>query len=189
MTENSWKITDFGTASAATSMRMNTTKYSRGTSGYRAPEILMDDARFNNKVDFWSLGCVLYETGCCVKMFSSDNALLFCTFTGILKFPVQWPLPSYRPTAGPKDRNGWEEIAYRFLYDLIHRAVKLDPFSRPSSREIAGELVPKVDMVCERGEIWSTAEVIQFLENVMESEVNLKPIARKIAKDPRKVSL
>src|SRR5437667_3367776 len=35
-----WKIADFGTASRATSKRLNTTRYSRGTAGYRAPEIL-----------------------------------------------------------------------------------------------------------------------------------------------------
>lgn len=41
-----WKIADFGTASTATSKRLNTTRYARGTAGYRAPEILVKEAKY-----------------------------------------------------------------------------------------------------------------------------------------------
>ena len=45
----------------------------RGTVGYRAPELIREDrAVYNNKVDIWSLGCILYELVWCRKAFSSD---------------------------------------------------------------------------------------------------------------------
>lgn len=37
------------------------TRYSQGTSSYRAPELLDDEPTFTNKVDIWALGCILYE--------------------------------------------------------------------------------------------------------------------------------
>ena len=59
---NIWKIADFGSTVAGTSKRLQRTDRSRGTSGYRAPELLRDppNAGFNNKVDIWSFGCIIW---------------------------------------------------------------------------------------------------------------------------------
>ena len=70
--DEAWKIADFGTACEATSKRLLTTRLSRGISGYRAPEVLEDDAKFNNKADIWALGCICYEVLVGIKPFTSD---------------------------------------------------------------------------------------------------------------------
>ena len=57
-----WKLADFGLLSKGTSVGTQKTEYARGTVCYRAPEILAEHERiYNNKVDIWALGCILYE--------------------------------------------------------------------------------------------------------------------------------
>src|SRR5271155_1844761 len=72
--QHSWKIADFGLTTEGTSQRSYTTHYSRGTSSYRAPELVRSGA-YNNKVDIWALGCILYEIVTLRKAFSTDNAV------------------------------------------------------------------------------------------------------------------
>lgn len=58
-----WKITDFGFTSDGMSSA-KTTLYGRGTTGYRAPDLLGQDSerpRFSNRSDIWALGCILHE--------------------------------------------------------------------------------------------------------------------------------
>jgi len=66
-----WKIADFGLVSEGTSRKWHTTQYSRGTLGYRAPELVNDDAKYN-KVDIWALGSILYELTFQRKGFNND---------------------------------------------------------------------------------------------------------------------
>jgi serine/threonine protein kinase len=86
-----WKIADFGTASEATSKKFNTTQFSRGSSSYRAPEILKENAKYNNKVDVWAFGCILYELSTGQKLFPNDWAVMEYVTKGALKFPLAWP--------------------------------------------------------------------------------------------------
>jgi serine/threonine protein kinase len=67
-----WKITDFGISAEATSWRARGTQFSRGTSSYRAPELLTETPIFTNKVDIWGLGCILYELCVKKKAFGED---------------------------------------------------------------------------------------------------------------------
>lgn len=61
--------------SEASSTRI--TNESRGTPGYRAPEIVNPDATagFSTKSDIFSLGCILYELANCKPAFVSDGAV------------------------------------------------------------------------------------------------------------------
>jgi len=49
-----------------------TTKDGRGKDGYRAPELLQDPAKYNKKLDIWSLGCLLFELTTGQKAFLTD---------------------------------------------------------------------------------------------------------------------
>jgi serine/threonine protein kinase len=67
---------------------MHTSK-ARGSSCYRAPETLKEDSgRVSNKVDIWSLGCIMYELGVRRKAFNSDIAV-FCHSTSGTKLTVE----------------------------------------------------------------------------------------------------
>jgi serine/threonine protein kinase len=46
-----------------------------GTDGYRAPE-LINYSRFNEKVDVWALGCILYELIVSKPLFINDSAVV-----------------------------------------------------------------------------------------------------------------
>jgi serine/threonine protein kinase len=89
----SWKLADFGTCSEATSKELKATIGARGTSGYRAPEVIKEDGNwaFNNKSDMWALGCIIYELFSATKAFSSDWEVREYTKRAELMFPVSWP--------------------------------------------------------------------------------------------------
>src|SRR5690348_11735445 len=55
------------------SRRAHTTVYSRGTSSYRAPELICTPERkYTNKVDMWAIGCILYELVLERRAFAND---------------------------------------------------------------------------------------------------------------------
>lgn len=66
-----WRLADFGFTSRGTATRMQNTTWARGTEGYRAPELLRNK-QFNNKVDIWSMGCILYELAANRRRFMFD---------------------------------------------------------------------------------------------------------------------
>jgi hypothetical protein len=67
-----WKIADFGCTAEATSAHARTTVLSRGTTSYRAPELLEEPGNFTNKVDIWAMGCILYELVMARRAFDDD---------------------------------------------------------------------------------------------------------------------
>lgn len=73
--QRTWKIADFGLMSEGTSAAAVPTTLSRGKDGYRAPEVLSNSS-YNNKVDIWAFGCILFELCVGKKAFSSDWAAL-----------------------------------------------------------------------------------------------------------------
>lgn len=70
-----WKIADFGLTTEATSKRAHTTRYARGTPSYRAPELLKEDSKYNNKVDIFAMGCILFELATGRKAFRDDFSI------------------------------------------------------------------------------------------------------------------
>ena len=115
-----WKIADFGTATKATSKRLHTTRYARGTTCYRAPEILREDARVNNKADMFALGCILYEITTGHKLFPNDWNIREYALKGEPIFPASWP------TCVPGSR-------LYSLGELAQSLLEIDPFKRPSA--------------------------------------------------------
>jgi len=96
-----WKIADFGTCCAATSKNMHTTPFARGTPSYRAPEVLAEEGKYNNKADVWSLGCVIYEIFTGKRAFSSDWAVMeYGSNNESLALPNIWRPEFLRPLQG-----------------------------------------------------------------------------------------
>jgi serine/threonine protein kinase len=86
-----WKLTDFGITSEAMT-EANRTVLSRGTEGYRAPEMLpFEDAHYSNRVDIWSLGCVLHELASGYRLFDYDYSTLRYS-DGSMKLPLRGTL-------------------------------------------------------------------------------------------------
>ena len=56
---NKTKIGDFGISKQLVNQKYTTTK--KGDLHYMAPEMLQKNVKYNNKVDIWSLGCIIYE--------------------------------------------------------------------------------------------------------------------------------
>ena len=127
--DDCWKIADFGTASKATSIRLNTTRYSRGTTGYRAPEILVEvKPRYNNKVDIFSFGCIVYEIVTGQKLFVDDLDIREYSLTRRFSSPVQWP------EGQPQDR-------LHALEKLASSMLEIDPHMRPRALDIDAQLL------------------------------------------------
>ena len=68
-----WKLADFGLTTEMPSRTM--IQLARGTPGYRAPELLLETPHFNNKVDIWAMGCIVYEVATGRKAFVDDWAV------------------------------------------------------------------------------------------------------------------
>lgn len=109
---------------------MVTTVYSRGTIGYRAPELLpvseSEPGRYNNKADIWSLGCILYQLSTGRLPFLSDMDLHNHMFTK----------PDARPTMQLPAGNLIEDDWQSSISDNIVSMLKIKPFRRPSADEI-----------------------------------------------------
>jgi serine/threonine protein kinase len=54
-----------------------TTAYARGTTGYRASELLGQKSSYNQKVDIWSMGYILYELAVPGKKAFDDDVAIF----------------------------------------------------------------------------------------------------------------
>src|SRR5271156_6377319 len=69
--DSEWKVADFGLTSEGGSKTFLASQLGRGTESYRPPE-LVTQKDYNNKVDIWAIGCILYELATFKKAFSSD---------------------------------------------------------------------------------------------------------------------
>jgi serine/threonine protein kinase len=122
-TESEWKIADFGLSAEGSSKRENTTRYARGTDGYRAPELMQAPCTFNNKVDIWGLGCIAYEILTHKKAFQSDWETIQYTLRGgnpLLAIP---DLESY-----------W--MGWPYVRPFILAMLDLESWRRPSASAV-----------------------------------------------------
>jgi len=97
---------------------------SRGTDCYRAPELLQfPKATYNNKVDIWSMGCILYEIALGQKPFNNDWEVLKRSESSD---PIRLPIA----VQGSADTDFPEELA------LISEMLSFDPSYRPAARSL-----------------------------------------------------
>ena len=122
--DHTWKIADFGLISEGTSTGLHTTSNSRGTDGYRAPELMRDERCYNNKSDIWSMGCMLYELASERKVFSNDYDLLnYAHGHSISKDKLRLPPDIYIDQR-------WGEC----VSDNLVVMLEIEPSKRPSAR-------------------------------------------------------
>jgi serine/threonine protein kinase len=101
---------------------MYISRYGRGTPGYRAPELefFVSISRFNNKVDIWALGCILYEIVFKQRPFQNQYEVKdFADGRKSLKFP---------DSRGICD----DSKLGKFTLEVLH----LDPGKRPGIKEL-----------------------------------------------------
>jgi serine/threonine protein kinase len=124
--DDAWKIADFGLTAEGTSYRVRSTHDAKGTNSYRAPELIKEYASYNNKVDIWALGCILYELVCEEKAFASDGQVIEWSY---LKEEKKIPL------SAPID-----EASKRLLLQLICDTLNREAEARPSARNLSTTL-------------------------------------------------
>lgn len=117
-----WKITDFGLAADRPSTAPLLTENSRGTSSYRAPELLQEDSVFTETVDIWGLGCILFELVVGKRAFTGDWAVREYIVSGRL-IPV--------PLEGLVDGESWLPLT-----NLIRMLCHIDPQKRPNAQAL-----------------------------------------------------
>lgn len=119
-----WKIGDFGLTAAGTSKRPITTKEAKGTPGYRAPELLTNDPKYNNKVDIWAIGCITYELTTEQRAFSDDLDIFYFTDQA-KKLPENIVIDD-----GPKE----------LISQIIRQCLRIEPNERPTTKTIGNWL-------------------------------------------------
>ena len=121
-----WKLADFGFTSEGTSRSFVYSASGRGTPGYRAPELLSDtSSTFTNKVDIWSMGCILYELAVGRKAFISDWTVFTYTSSGEVDVPL--------------DDHAFSEKCKANIDRNIRCMLQITPLSRPSAAELFEE--------------------------------------------------
>jgi tetratricopeptide (TPR) repeat protein len=120
--DNKWKVSDFGITCLVTSDEAFPTVHSRGTTGYRAPELLLESPTYTKKVDSWAMGCILGELSGIPRSFQTDFALGdWYTRGEELTFP---------------ERFNTDIMAYNHLTELVRSTMHRDPSQRPGAGEL-----------------------------------------------------
>lgn len=113
-----WKIARFGIKSEGTISAFKATSCGRGSTGYRAPEVLLG-LDPTNKADIWSLGCILYEL--CTGKRAFENDIL---------------VQNYKSSADLESLllDGLEQEIKQVIWaDWISRMLRVDHRRRPSA--------------------------------------------------------
>ena len=137
------RILDFGLARATTD---EMTGYV-ATRWYRAPEIMLNWMQYNNKVDIWSVGCIMAELLTRQVTFPGNdhidqlNKILHLVGTPDEEFLSKVSSQSARqyvqqlPRQPKKDFSQYFRGANPLAVDLLERLLTLDPDRRPSAEE------------------------------------------------------
>lgn len=132
-TDNNWKVADFGTTREVGDSGTNTGA-GHGTTGYRAPEIVVpianfQEAHYSNSVDIFAMGCILFEICYRRRAFVDDIA--------IRSYHVVGTFPGFSTSLPGVERTRCipEEGQLR---SVITSMLSLDPESRPTALSLCG---------------------------------------------------
>lgn len=116
-----WKLADFGLSTEGSSKSAQVTQYARGTPGYRAPELVVSDGKptYTNKVDIWSMGCILYELATGTRAFNNDWVVVEHRYEGKSKAVI------INDTFDANSKN--------IITEIIVEMLQIQPSARPST--------------------------------------------------------
>lgn len=118
-----WKIGDFGLTVRGTSKNQISTTKGKGTPCYRAPEILKDDSKYNNKVDIWAIGCIVYELITEQQAFRSDHDAW------------EWRFSTDQEKKLPEEIV-LDDAPKQLLSKIIGKCLRIEPNERPTVKVI-----------------------------------------------------
>lgn len=122
MERNTWKIGDFGFTVHGTSKNLISTDLAKGTKSYRAPELLQEQSKYNNKVDIWAMGCIFYELVTQQTAFRDDYETREWSFSNQEKMiPLDIVL---------------DETSKNVISQLINQCLNPEPKERPTTKSI-----------------------------------------------------
>jgi tetratricopeptide (TPR) repeat protein len=105
---------------------LHTTSLSRGSPGYRAPELLIPSGgRYNNKVDIWALGCILYELVSYKKPFHDDLAVAL------------YRVDASRAVISMPEAPEWPRSLRSHLHHILKDLLAVEVTLRPSASDVA----------------------------------------------------
>jgi len=135
-----WKIADFGLVAQGTSKSLQGSLGARGTTGYRAPELLSQDMpQFNNKVDIWSIGCIVYELAARQKAFADDISVFRYSLGGFTLSPIL--------------NDTFDNVTVAAINTIIQRTLQIDQSLRPSAATLlmdVGEFLRNIEEPTQR---------------------------------------
>lgn len=121
-----WKIADFGLTMSGTSKNPIATTNARGTTCYRAPEIVKELSTYNNKVDIWAIGCIVYELTTEQRAFTNDIDVLGWGRTDQeKKIPTNIVL---------------DDVPKQFISQIVRKCLRAEPNERPTAKSICNWL-------------------------------------------------
>lgn len=128
-----WKIADFGLAAEGSSNWAFSTTQSRGTTGYRAPELLQESHfKCTNKVDIWAFGCIIHDVIFLHKAFLDDFDTLSFRLKG-----VKW---EYYARFYHRPEIILDENLSMLGFSILINIFVLDPSMRPTAVRIGRRL-------------------------------------------------
>jgi serine/threonine protein kinase len=146
---DSWKIADFGFTVEGSSKRATTSILGRGTTSYRAPELIQDNPIYTQKVDIWALGCIFYEVITGQKAFQSD--------WHVRDYQFSW-LPFKFPDLGAPHRQ-----LKPFFEKKVSEMLRVNWSNRPSAVMLRDEF--STIWALKFGTARSQPSLVKFLEN------------------------
>ena len=102
------------------------TTNARGTTCYRAPEIVKELSTYNNKVDIWAIGCIVYELTTEQRAFTNDIDVLGWGRTDQeKKIPTNIVL---------------DDVPKQFISQIVRKCLRAEPNERPTAKSICNWL-------------------------------------------------
>jgi serine/threonine protein kinase len=105
---------------------------SRGTASYRAPELVKGEKyTYSNKVDIWSMGCILYELAFQKKVFEHDMLLW-----DYLRSGHKLELPTDTDLTGRLPDMRIDDTSRKILAQVIGAMLETEPSKRSSAQRL-----------------------------------------------------